>query len=274
MSMELVDATLGGDDQAMIAAARGWAASAARAEQISWYRNLTGCSEFRAAELADLAAGVEYREQAQREAEAERRRDVLESQNWLAERTAAEGYARAGVAPPSTPLEVARHHAAMMDDGPGRDPRLPYGSEGNPAVLVQTSHGLVDLGLQRERQHAQAQRSLTEAMEDAQIARARELSEDGFMRVQIARFHQRRAQEAVRHHQAELTKLAERGAAYDAAMADRRARGAAELAQQQPRTPRPARRHYSGTGWPEDDYPQTGGREIARQCATGFVLSA
>jgi hypothetical protein len=226
MSMELVDATLRGEDRRLIDAARGWANSPERAEAIRTYQDLTGATAYRAAEIADQSSAIEFREERERQAEIERRRDEAESGAWFAARRVAENNLRLGLAADVTPLERARLGLIPgFDDSPGRDPHAAYGSAAAPAVFASTpGGGLVDLGLQREMQHARAERSFTEAHDDDLIARAKSQSEDGWMKVQISRAHQRRAVEA------------------------RRSQTAAAASRT---TQRAASREYTGTGWPE-----------------------
>jgi hypothetical protein len=211
--MELVDVSVGqmdADEGELRAEVSRWVDGGDRGEAIRTYVALTGCSEYRAAELADMSRAAEFREERQRQAEAEARRERAEASHWMAERATVQQYARLGVTPPSSPLEVARHHAAMMDDGPVRDASAPYGSSLNPAFFVNTSRGPVDVGFERERAHARAERSLNEAAEDALIARAKAMHEDSFMTTQISRAQSRRKAEALRAERAELEAAASR----------------------------------------------------------------
>lgn len=200
MSTEIVDATFGtaaAGERALHAEVAGWAASEGRAEAIRWYQGLTGCSAYRAAEMADLGRAAEYHEERKRQADAEARRDALEAGAWMAERRTREQYARMGMTPPGSPWEVARHYGSLMGDEPARDASAPVGSIANPAQFVMASDGyLADIGTPGQADigtPGQARRSLGQAADDALIARAKAMQADGFMLVEISRAKSRRA---------------------------------------------------------------------------------
>ena len=208
MTRELVDLRVGpveAGERQLESAARAWAASDDRSAQIASYMDLTGCSELRAAEMADASRGVEFREERDRQAADETRRDVLEGQNWMAARQVAMDNLRAGLPEDATPIDRARLGMIPgVSDEPSRDPRAPYGSASNPAFFVETSSGPVDIGY---RAAQDAQRSFGQSVDGARLARHREQSRDSYMLIQRSQYRSRRAHRAAA---AEMASAAER----------------------------------------------------------------
>lgn len=106
-----------------------------------------------------------------------------------------------------------------------RDPAAPYGSAANPAFFVTAGDGTpLDIGFQAQQQRASAQRSYSETVDDALIARAKAQCSDSYMLIQRSQAQSRRKHaEAARHEAALATAAAQRG----------------------------SERRASGTGWPE-----------------------
>lgn len=232
--MELVDATLRGEDRRLIDAARNWANSPERAQAIRSYQDLTGCNAYRAAEVADTSSAIEFREERERQAEAERRREAAESGAWFAERRVAEHNLSLGLPADASALERYRLGLVPgMSDDDGRDRSAPLGSTANPVQF----YGWRDPAYEAQA-HGRAERSLSEAVNDSLIERARAQAEDPYMKLERARFHQRQAIE-------------------------RRQRTEAAA-------PSTATRAESGLGWPE----YGGGREIVRTTRDAFAATA
>ena len=105
MTRELVDLRVGAveaEGRELAAGARVWAGSAERAERIGFYQDLMGVSEYRAAELADMARGSEVKEQAGAERAGAERAEALSAQVWMAQRRNTEANRAAGL-PDGTP---------------------------------------------------------------------------------------------------------------------------------------------------------------------------
>jgi len=97
---------------------------------------------------------------------------------------------------------VAEYVAAMnpTGDGAGRNPDAPLGSADRPFRWASTSGGgLIALD---GPPGGQAQRSFTETLQDAQVARWHEHQRDGFMLTMRSQARSRRAREAIRQEAA------------------------------------------------------------------------
>lgn len=178
----------------------------AEVERIS---SMLGLPEIAVARMLDSEAREAVAEDARREAERQAAIERGQDAVWAHQHANLELGLPAGTS-------MAERLALMnpLSDEPSRDRRAPYGSASNPAFLLSTPDGPVDIGYQAQ----QAQRSFGQEHDDALAARARELAADPFMRLEVARLKSRRVREA---------------------------RRGAEAAQ------RPAERRETGTGEPE-----------------------
>jgi hypothetical protein len=217
MSYEIVDGTV--PVQAPVGRVLGLPAVARREMlgEVQRMSALLGLPDAVCARMLDSEAREAVQEGRKREAERQAAIERGQDAAW------AHMHANAEMGlPADTPM--AERLALMnphSDDEVTRDPRAPYGSASNPAFFVNTSSGPVDIGYQAQRARESAQRSFSESVDDALIARAHEQSRDAYMVIQRSQLQSRRKHAEMARHEAALAASA------------------------------PAARVSSGTGWPE-----------------------
>lgn len=153
--------------------------------------NLLGLPEVRVAQMLGSEAQEIAREDRRREAQREAAVEAAQDAAW------AHRHANVEMGLPAD-TSMAERLAMLYPDGaePSRDPRAPYGSAANPAFLVSTADGgVIDVGYRAQQS---AQRSFSQAHDDALLARARELASDSFMAIQRSQYRSRRARAAER----------------------------------------------------------------------------
>ena len=166
------------------------------ADEIVRVSEMMGLPAVRVAEWYGSEAKEAAREASRQEAERRAAAEQAETAAWAHQHANLE----LGL-PPDT--SAAERMALMnpLGDEPSRRADAPLGSYDRPSRFVTTSGGgLVDIDYQAAQARAgSARRSFTESVEDAQVARHREHTHDGFMLAQRSQYRSRRkAQEAQR----------------------------------------------------------------------------
>jgi len=166
------------------------------ADEIVRVSEMMGLPAVRVAEMLGSEAKEIVREERRREIERQAAVEAHEAGAWAHQHANID----AGL-PAGTTMAERLRLLSPQSDQPSRRADAPLGSYDRPSRFVTTSGGgLVDIDYQAAQARAgSARRSFTESVEDAQVARHREHTHDGFMLAQRSQYRSRRkAQEAQR----------------------------------------------------------------------------